>query len=425
MASHAWTGKLFFPQTTPDPRSVAVVRPGRADYIGKLDIGAAPEEKSALPVALEWCFEISPAEIMVLAIGETAVQEYEIELGTVDQTRVSQTMTLSIVRIGSEATVGARYSQSGSGAVPVDSTPGLENPAQAMLGLLTSDIHEHRDHVHKLYSRALAVFGLLVVAAVGLTYWLLGKQLNDQVADLAIAPAVENHAGKIVERQVMQEFARQKNKIQTAINTSVNTAIHNASLTISSKVDEELENAAKKKMGDHLQKEIERKFSEIELKFDTADNTSIIEKLILPKGAIVAFDGIETCMDGWTDVVATEGDRKRFAGRVLLVAGPPTKRKSNESTRQRRVGADGGMETVALETQHMPEHHHRGSFAHESGVLLYAHPNAVNNFRVAEATSGLRFGEHVNTPLKITPEGKGVAHENMPPFIALRFCRKN
>lgn len=136
-------------------------------------------------------------------------------------------------------------------------------------------------------------------------------------------------------------------------------------------------------------------------------------------GAVVAFDLEEGCPVGWTNVSEFEG--VRFAGRTLVAAGPAIDR-GIYKTQERSFDDQGGQEQVSLGTKQMPKHAHDhensqvldgGNWSLQEGSKTF-NPNGGGR-----ATSGYAGGDDN------IDHGESYPHENMPPFIALNFCKKN
>lgn len=140
---------------------------------------------------------------------------------------------------------------------------------------------------------------------------------------------------------------------------------------------------------------------------------------LVPSGAVVAFDMENGCPSGWTDI--GKEDPVRFAGRTLVAVGPAVgdRRQPGEGTRARVYGAEGGQEAVVLEERQMPVHHHPMRIYRQSaGGEDTLEPRQFSAETPRDDRGGI-LGEGVG------PAGKGEAHNNMPPYIALYFCRKN
>lgn len=143
----------------------------------------------------------------------------------------------------------------------------------------------------------------------------------------------------------------------------------------------------------------------------------------IPSGAVVAFDG--QCPEelGWKPY-------EPGIGRFIIGAGTPSHPKHEKWKRRLpsggfeevqlssyRLSAGGGEEEVTLTEEEMPSH------AHQSGLLSsgkYLNPNKGSNalrMQYKDNGSGNAF-------FQTDAKGKGKSHNNMPPFIALYFCKK-
>jgi hypothetical protein len=124
-----------------------------------------------------------------------------------------------------------------------------------------------------------------------------------------------------------------------------------------------------------------------------------IENMI-PKGTVAAFD-LMMCPAGWSDF--NEG-----AGRVILGVGRGT------GLSERRLRDEGGQEKVGLIEAQIPRHFHyvpaRGGGRNIQKTWALQAAGKGNWGRPHERMTDSRGG---NKP-----------HENMPPFITLRFCKK-
>lgn len=114
----------------------------------------------------------------------------------------------------------------------------------------------------------------------------------------------------------------------------------------------------------------------------------------VPSGAVLAFDQ-ESCPEGWEDF-------NSGAGRVVIGVG-----KSQGLTERKHLDV-GGSETHLLTIDEMPAHDHGGLWGG------------------GESMAGMNNGDRYHTAghNKIRSDGGGKPHNNMPPFIALRLCRK-
>ena len=124
--------------------------------------------------------------------------------------------------------------------------------------------------------------------------------------------------------------------------------------------------------------------------------------LAIPTGAVVAFDRATGCPTGWIQFSPA-------ADRFVIGVG--------DKYELPYVGGEpkyqlGGEEVVTLKVLEMPKHTH---FLRYTDDVIREQDYAVP--RTARFTIG-------TDDFKIEVTGKGQAHENMPPYIALYFCKK-
>ena len=122
----------------------------------------------------------------------------------------------------------------------------------------------------------------------------------------------------------------------------------------------------------------------------------------LHPGAVMAFD-LDYCPAGWSPM-------SQLYGRVLVAAG------QGAGLTNRIKGKSGGSETVTLEIPHLPPHDH--GFSYYSAEQFDSKDDGTNN----DKGFNRRKAQYSGTTEKT---GEGKAHENMPPYYVLTFCRKN
>ena len=123
----------------------------------------------------------------------------------------------------------------------------------------------------------------------------------------------------------------------------------------------------------------------------------------VPSGAIVAFD-LEDCPNGWSSY-------GRAKGRMIIGAG------IGKDLTPRKLGATGGREKVKLKIEHLPPHQHLAPFGAQPGQAHYGQGG------VKSVVLGKTHGNHQVT--KTSSVGSGKKLTNVPPFIALRYCKKD
>jgi microcystin-dependent protein len=119
----------------------------------------------------------------------------------------------------------------------------------------------------------------------------------------------------------------------------------------------------------------------------------------VPSGVIAGFDGPDGCPAGWA--VFTDA-----AGRTLVGVG------KGRGLSERRYREEGGEEAHTLTLEEIPSHTHE--------VIQMVHKDEIDG--VDSATT--RSDEHHNESQRSGASGGGQAHNNMPPFLALTYCKK-
>lgn len=155
------------------------------------------------------------------------------------------------------------------------------------------------------------------------------------------------------------------------------------------------------------------------------------ERFQIPKNTIVAIDDKDGCPKGWLDIGYDENEYVRFAGRVLVVAGPAVRNEQrneliNAGTVERTPDAEGGQESVRLESIQIPAHSHSISELKRSSEEAHPDGFAIGSYFVNRVwVGGNPIGKKLSTSnAGGTPGGETLPHENMPPFIAMHFCKK-
>jgi hypothetical protein len=119
----------------------------------------------------------------------------------------------------------------------------------------------------------------------------------------------------------------------------------------------------------------------------------------VPSGVVAAFDGPDGCPAGWSNF-------EDAAGRVLVGSG------KGDGLTERRYRDQGGAETRTLTIQEIPPH------THEVVQMVYD-----NNVDGVDSTV-THSGEHHNEPRPSGAAGEGRSFSTMPPYLALKYCKK-
>ena len=122
----------------------------------------------------------------------------------------------------------------------------------------------------------------------------------------------------------------------------------------------------------------------------------------LPLGAVLAFDRSEGCPEGWAQFADA-------AGRSLVGVG------KGQGLSNRSYRSIGGEETHTLTVTEMPTHNH--------DTQGYQYLLSIDGEGAAMPHDRARSWPNIQRPGQIQPAGGSAPHNNMPPFIALYFCK--
>lgn len=148
----------------------------------------------------------------------------------------------------------------------------------------------------------------------------------------------------------------------------------------------------------------------------------------VPRGAVLAFDrddlDEDSCPPGWQPFLEARA-------RSIVGAGDPSKApgkygsgQDGQPLKTYTHRQHGGVEQVALTKEEMPGHNHPGS---NSGPTPYRTATRTNEWTdYATAPKDQAMGQDTKTglPLVIQSEGGSEPHNNLSPFIALYYCKK-
>ena len=127
----------------------------------------------------------------------------------------------------------------------------------------------------------------------------------------------------------------------------------------------------------------------------------------IPSGTVAAFDLLDRCPVGWSPFAPGQD-------RVIVGAGGRYRGPIAHEPRHKT----GGEHAVALTIEQMPIHTHETAQGIDWGPVTPGpkeNPNALHF-----ETKWESFPDAI-----VAAEGGGQTHENMPPYIALYFCRKD
>lgn len=216
------------------------------------------------------------------------------------------------------------------------------------------------------------------------------EELQDIIADAEKAALEAIHAAKEKSSATLEEAAK-------AALDAIDAANSKSSATLSETVEQAISAAASDEWTELIS-------SVAELEANVAPRAT-------PPGAIVAFDLRTGCPDEWTDIGETEPEI--FAGRVLVAVG----KYKNRETRQYR--GRGGDETHTLSLEEMPAHRHDIQYKESRFSRSAAQDKAIDGLSGRKTAHTLAVGGGG------APVESASAHNNMPPYIALYFCKRD
>lgn len=144
-------------------------------------------------------------------------------------------------------------------------------------------------------------------------------------------------------------------------------------------------------------------------KYDsTGRSTTVI--VDIPSGVVAAFD-LSSCPSGWQAF----DDGK---GRMIVGVGEGNVDENNIPLSPRSLGDKGGEEQHRLTVEEMPDHKHDTNLAVRPTEANWGRASSKKSIAGSSALERFETGYTQNV-------GKGSPHNNMPPYIALLYCRKD
>lgn len=291
-----------------------------------------------------------------------------------------------------------------------------KNINKEIVELLTDDIQAHREHVQKLYRNAVWIGGVVIAAGVGLIVFSLGEQINAQILayriDEALQKRVETLTGEKV-RDAEVEINKAAELIKTESIQKISAAGDVAKNDALVYIDQYLN----QKIGQQIEALLKPRIEEI-----TAESLpELVGKTILPPGIVAAFArsnrGGGACPKGWAPF-------REAGGRTIVGAGKHQNAGLSEypSYYDDPTHSVGGEELVTITLDQMPGHNHsiqglgnnNGTGTDIQAVNIGTAGSTMNRGVIGT----MRDGYSWNT-------GGGQPHNNMPPYIALYFCKKD
>ena len=282
-----------------------------------------------------------------------------------------------------------------------------------VLELLTKDIKDHRDYIQRLYRNAFVIGGTALVISLGVVYWFLGAQFDSKVIDYFVDKRVTERIDIIAsdkteeaESNIRSATIKAQEIAEADIERAINIAKEKAVQTVEEFSSERISTIVDKTISDKLEK------------ITGEDIVSLVEKVKFPTGTVLIVDSPQGCPLGWYDMAKREPHN--FTGRAIVAVGSATGRET------RIYRQNGGSEVVALTQAEMPSHSHTISDPkHQHGEdWLESFDGTQDGWYGRTGKIGGRQDHHEATGISINPIGGNQPHNNMPPYIALYFCKK-
>ncbi len=277
----------------------------------------------------------------------------------------------------------------------------------------TEQLNLHRDFLVKNTKWVVSgFFGLLLVFGALITF-IFGSQLDHRYLDAIINDQVSETLEKKISFIANQESQKATDKIQNTANSEKQRAI------------EEIGKVVVSQTQDILTNEVTNQIESVKKSFAELDPLEIIDS-ILVADAVMAFDRPDGCPTGWSFF-------REAGGRMILGAGQH--RNIDQTGQWLKVypsyaddpqNAVGGEEQHSLTEAEMPSHSHiepspeaadglerTGDIITQGALNGEANVGTGNRHRMERQSRMKLFG----------PRGNDAPHNNMPPYIALHFCK--
>jgi type II secretory pathway pseudopilin PulG len=129
----------------------------------------------------------------------------------------------------------------------------------------------------------------------------------------------------------------------------------------------------------------------------------------VPKGAVLAFN-LPVCPTGWKELTSANG-------RVIVGAGGGNRDVNDKTLTARTVGDVGGEELHVLTIAEMPSHNHNNEG--------YQYLLTANGQWTAKFGDDSQNEPNLAHMAPLVASGGGQAHNNMQPFVVLKYCERD
>lgn len=258
---------------------------------------------------------------------------------------------------------------------------------------VADQVGTHRQFLETMLLRLTWAIGVILALVLGTGVWLFGRSIDTAVDAGVNALLKEQTVAQRLRAQVTEQIAAQQARIAARVNIAVESA---------------LQDRASK---DRITQAIDEKVGEIA----KLSSDGLVDSAIrIPTGTVLAFD-LDECPLGWTPYVPA-------VGRFIVGAG----RGSNSDASgtllsDRGQGSVGGLQVVTLTEANIPSHAHGFTGSLKLAGLL------LNNaeYGTSPTHGGVPLHGNTNGGAPEGSRGPPSQVENMPPYVALTYCRKD
>lgn len=295
-----------------------------------------------------------------------------------------------------------------------------------VIKLLTEDVQSHRDYVQRLYRNAVLIGGsvLLLIAVLGT--WLLGERYDESLLRTVVNNELRGEVDRLREEQTKL--------LEQELSTSMQSATEDAQESIISAADEskaqaisELNEFAEEQLFEAVRQNIEPQIEELQ----ATTAVELAGAIAFPSGLVAAFDLPEGCPLGWSRYQPAASRVIIGASTIAELDNGPSKLRvgsNGDQLNARPLGSHGGTEQVRLTLQQMPRHTHTVTSSPPDRNIHDAFGGSTANYGLnpvydpnVQAIPGWSQTQHEEF---MSYEGGNEPHYNMPPYIALYYCKK-
>jgi len=260
---------------------------------------------------------------------------------------------------------------------------------------IADEISQYREHLQSQFKHVLYLIGLIITVGASLGVYFFGKSFTESKEKL-----VEVIDQKVVEYRINEDL---KKRVNVYMETAVERTVDSESTSV--KIDSLINNKATayiEKTAERIDEQLKATVSAELEKIKGLDVDALLIKAAMPSGAVMAFAKFE-CPVGW-DIF------KDAHGRTIIGVG------KGDGVLVKALFEKGGEEKHALTINEMPQHQHETVIGTKRTIAKWGQGERMKTLRAADSNY------YPNG--KTSYVGGSEGHNNMPPYIALRYCVK-